>query len=166
MASFAAGERSVSTSLLHTLFKLSLVGVGVATDAVQIFPVIDCRRLGLELSRFLVTVRARNCNVAASQHEMRLLVPGKCKGRRFVALQIVAAIAGVQVRRRGKLSSVPVAVTIGAGRELDLEQSVFSLRNMTLRAFHPGVTSLQWICAGSMVLHGEGRRLPSVDVVA
>lgn len=121
MAGFAARGRSIRTHLLHALLELPLVRIGVATDAVQIVPVIDHGRLGVELGRVLVAIRARHGNVAARQHEACLLVFGQAECRRLVRLQIVAAIAGVEIWRRGKLPCMLVGVTVGAALELDLE---------------------------------------------
>lgn len=155
VARFTSRRRAIPTLALHTLLELPLVWILVTTRAFQILPVIDHGRLGLELRRFLVAIRARDCNVRTAEHKMRLFMFGESKGRGLVALQIVAAIASVQVGRGSELPGVPVGVAIGTGRELDLKKRVFSLWNMTLRAFQPGVTSLQWICAGSMVLDSE-----------
>ena len=93
----------------------------MATGAVQILPVIDHGRLRLELRRFLVAVGAGHGHVPARQHEVRLLVLGQAECGRLVSLKIVAAIAGVEVRSRGKLPRMLVGVAVGAALELDLE---------------------------------------------
>lgn len=121
MAGFAARGRSIRTHLLHALLELPLVRIGVATDAVQIVPVIDHGRLGLELCRLLVAIRARHGDVATGEHEACLLVLGQAKRRWLVSLQIVAAIAGIEVRRRCELPGMSIGVAVGAALELDLE---------------------------------------------
>ena len=45
------------------------------------------------------------------EYEMSFLVLGQRKGGRLVAIHGMAAIASIEIRRGGKLSSVPVAVT-------------------------------------------------------
>jgi len=59
--------------------------------------------------------------VATGEYEARLLVFGQAERRRLVSLQIVAAIAGIEVWRRRKLSCMLVAVAISAAFELDLK---------------------------------------------
>ena len=95
--------------------------IGVATFAIQIVPVIDNRRLRLELRRLPVAIGARHGKVATSEHEASLLMFGRTECRWLIALQVVAAIAGVEVWRRCELASMFVGVTVCAAFELDLE---------------------------------------------
>jgi len=94
---------SVSPHLLHALVELAFVDIFVATVAVQHLPTID-EILGLELGRFFVAVCARHRHMAARQYKPGLLVLGQGEGGRRVPLQVVALVAGVEIRRRGKLS--------------------------------------------------------------
>ncbi len=103
VASFAARPRTVSPHLLHALLELPLVRINMATGARQILPVINHRRLGLELRRLLVTFGARNRDVAARQCEVSFFMLGQSERRRFVTLQRVAAIARIEIRRGRKL---------------------------------------------------------------
>ena len=166
VASFAPRHRTVGPRQLHALFELSLVRIVVATGAVQSLPVVNHCRLRLELRRFLVTVGAGNRNVPAREHEVRLLVLGQAERGRLVSLEIVAAVAGVEVGRRDKLPGMPVGVTVDATLELDLEKRVFPFRDMTLRTFNRRMLPLQRIRTGGVLLHGKGRRLPSLHGVA
>ena len=50
VARFAPGWRSVGSELFHPLFELSLMRIVMAAGAIQILPVIDDGRFGLELS--------------------------------------------------------------------------------------------------------------------
>lgn len=93
----------------------------MATRAVQIFPVIENSRLGLELGRFLVAIGAGYGDVASGQYEMGFLMLGQGKRRRLVAFHRMAAITGVEIWRGSELSRMPVAVAIGATIEFDLE---------------------------------------------
>lgn len=68
-----------------------------------------------------MAVGTRDCNVSSSQDEACVLMLGQGKCGRFVALEIVTAIAGVEIGRRGKLSGMAVAVAIGAAVELQFE---------------------------------------------
>ena len=138
----------------------------VATGAVQTLPVIDHGRLRLELRRFLVTVGAWNRDVPACQHKVRLLVFRKAESRRLVTLKIVAAVACVEVRSRGKLCSMLVGVTVGAALELNLEQRVLPFRDVALHTLQSRMLALQRIRAGGMLLHRKGRGLPSLHGVA
>ena len=130
-------RRTIRPRLLHALFELSFVRIGVATRAIQILPVVNHGRLGLELRRFLVAIGAGHGNVPAGKHEARLLVLGQAEGGGPVSLEIVAAITGIEVWRRRKLPGMLVGVTIGAALELNLEQRVLPFRDMALRAFQP-----------------------------
>src|SRR5438874_1772196 len=93
---------------------------------------------------------------------MRLLMLGEAERRRLVSLQIVTAVAGVEVRGGRKLPLVLVGVAVGAALELDFEQRVFSLWNMALCTFQPRMLASQRISAAGMLLHRECRRLPTV----
>ena len=127
----------------------------MATGAVQVFPVVDHGRLRLELVRFLVAIGARNCDVPTCEHEVRLSVSSQAERGRLVALEIMAAIAGVKVGSGYELSRMPVGMTVGAAIKPDLEQSIFSPWDMALRAFQSCMTALQRIGAGGMLLHSE-----------
>lgn len=121
VAGLAASLGTVSPDLLHAFLELPLVGIVMATGAVQIAPVIHNRRLGLELRRFLVAVGTRNGDVASGECEMSFLVLGQCEGGWLVAIHSMAALASIEIGRRGKLPRVPVAVAICAAIEFDFE---------------------------------------------
>ena len=97
---------------------------------------------------------------------MRLLVPDHRKGRRLVSLDIVAAVAGIEIRCRGKLLGVPIAVAIGAALEFHFENSVTSLRDVALGTLEPRVTALQRIRSQCVLFHRESRGLPPLNLVA
>ena len=166
MAGFAAYDRAVGPRLLHALLELPFVGIIVATGATQIFPVINDCRLGVELRRFLVTFGTCDRNMPAGEREMRLLVLGQAERGWLVSLESMAAIASVKVRCRGKLPRMLVGVAIGAALELNLEQGVLPLWDMTLSTFQACMPTLQRIRAGGVFLHREGRRFPSLHGVA
>ena len=56
-----------------------------------------------------------------------------------------------------------VGMAVGAKLELDLVESVFSLRGVTLHALQARVTALQGISGCRMFLDTELRRLKSID---
>jgi|SRR5579863_1815821 len=165
MAGFAPGRRAVSALLLHAIVELTLVRIGVATRAVKIAPVIEGRGFGFEVGGFLVAVGAWDGDVTASQNEPGLFVPGDAEGRRLVALEVVAAIAGIEIWSSGKLSAVPVGVAVGARRKFDLEERVFALRNVALHAFDARMASLQRISAKGVFFHRERGGLPALHGV-
>jgi len=115
--------------------------IGVTTGAVQIVPVID-HRLRLEFCRLFVAVGTRHGHVPTREHEVRFFVLGEGKGGGLVRFQIMAAVAGVEVRRRRELIRVPIIVAIGTALKLHLEQRVFSFWEMALRAFQSRVRAL------------------------
>ena len=166
MAGLAAGSAAVGPDLLHPFLELALVDVLVATGTVQALPVINHIRFGLELGRFLVAIRARHCNMAAGQHKTSLLVLGQGKRRGLVSLEIMTLVAGVEIRSRRKLAGMAVLVAVGANVKLDPIERVPAFWNVALRAFQPGVTALQRILGRSMLLDGEQRGLPALDIVA
>ena len=57
----------------------------------------------------------------SGQQEVSFFMLGQSERGGLVTFEIMAAIAGVEVRRRGKLAGVTVAVAIGAAVELHLE---------------------------------------------
>ena len=156
MARLAPGRSAVDFCLQHPRFELALVGIVVAAGAVQILPVINrggfrFLRLtqradgwfsGHQFSGFLVTIDAGNSDMAAGQDELCLLVPRQGECRWLVALKIVAAVASVEIWRRRKLASMLIAVAVRAFLEFDLEQRVFALGDVALRAFQLGVFPL------------------------
>lgn len=97
---------------------------------------------------------------------MCLFVLRQRECRRFVAFEGVALVAGIEVGGSGKLSGMLVAVAICTALEFDFKESVFSLRDVAVRAFHFCVAALQRVGAGRVLFHGKGRRLPSLDGVA
>jgi len=166
MARLAPCQGTVSPRLLHALLELSFMRIVVATRAIQSLPVINSRRLRLELGGLLMTFGAWNRHMPTGQHKVSFLMLGQAERRRLIRLQIVAAVAGIKVRSRRKLSLMLVGMTVSAALELDLEQSVLALRNMALRAFQSRVLPLQRIRARRVFLHREDRRLPSLDGMA
>ena len=68
-----------------------------------------------------MTVIAGNRHVTSTQPKGRFVVPAQaeCGGQK--AFQAVAALAGVEVRRGGKLPGVLVAVAVSTALELHLE---------------------------------------------
>ena len=68
-----------------------------------------------------MAVSTGNGDVPSREYEMSFLVLGQRKGGRLVAIHGMAAIASIEIRRGGKLSSVPVAVAICAAIKLDFE---------------------------------------------
>jgi len=149
----ASDERTIGPLLLHALFELPLVGIVVAAGAVENLPVVDHGWLRLKVGRFLMAVGTWNSHVPAGQDEMRLLVLGQAECRRFIALKIVTAVAGVEVRCSGKLPCVFVGVAVSTTFELDLELRVLSFRSVALRALQPRVATLQRIRALSVLFH-------------
>ena len=166
MAGLASRGVAVGSHLQHSLLELSLVRIGVAAGAIQICPVVNDCRLRLEFLRLLVTVGTRNGNVPPSQNEFRLFMFGQRERGRLISLEVMTAVAGIEVRSGGELPGVPVAMTIRALRKLDLKQCVFALGNVALCAHQAGVTSLQRVSARRVLFERECRRLPSLDVVA
>ena len=117
------------------------MGIRMATHTVQMLPVINHDRPGLE-RRFFVTVGTGHGDMPARQHETSLSVLGQSESGGPVSFEIVTAIAGVEVRPCGKLTGMLVGVTIGAALELNLEQGVLSFGDVTLHAFQTRMPAL------------------------
>lgn len=113
-----------------------------------------------------MALRARDGNVTARQNEMCFFVLRQCEGRRLVALEIVAAVAGVEVRCGHKLPGVPIAVAIGAFVELHSIERVLALGNVALRTFQAKVAALQRVFRRSVFLDSEERWFPALHLVA
>ena len=121
VAGLAPSLSAVSADSLHALLELPLMRIVMATGAVQIAPVIDHGGLGLELCRFLVALGTGDGDVPASECEVSFLVLGQGKRGRLVAIHCVTTLAGIEIRRCGKLSRVTVAMAICAAIEFDFE---------------------------------------------
>lgn len=76
------------------------------------------------------------------ESEARRLVFGQRERRRLVSLQIVTAVACIEVRRSGKLSGMPVSVTVGTALELHFEERVLPFREMALGTLQTGMAAL------------------------
>lgn len=113
-----------------------------------------------------MTLGTRDRNMPAGEREMRLLVLSQAERGWLVSLESMAAIASVEVGRRGKLPRMLIGVAVGAALELNLEQRIFPLRDMTLSTFQARMPALQRIRAGGVFSHREGRGLPSLYGVA
>ena len=109
-----------------------------------------------------MAVGAGHGDVPAGQRELRFLVLRKRKGRRLVSIEIVALVAGIEVRCSDKLSGVLVFVARCALVKLDFEKRVLAFGDVALVAVHAGVPALQWIGTSGMVFHGVRRRLPTL----
>ncbi len=100
--------------------------------------------------------------MAAGQYEVSFFVFRQRECRGPVAIEIVAAIAGVEIRSGYELTGMTVRMTVRAFVELHLEQSVLALGNVTFSAFHAGVLPLQRISTCGVILHREQRWAPSL----
>jgi len=78
----------------------------------------------------------------------------------------VAALAGIQVRSRRKLSIVVILVAIGATLKLDLEECVFAFWDMTLGALDGEMLSLEGIGRSGVKLGRKRRRLEALHRMA
>ena len=145
MAGLAPERLSIRSCLPHRANESPLVGVGVTTCASQVSPVVNHRRLRLEVHRFLMSIAAGNRQMTPTQPKWRFVVPAQAECGWQKALQTMAALTGIEVRCGGKLSGVLVPVAVRAALELHLVERVFALRNMTLRALQRGMLALQRI---------------------
>ena len=151
VARLASGDGPVRSNLLHAFLELSFMGIRMATRTVQILPVINHGRLGLE-RRFFVAIGTGHGDMPARQHETSLFVLGQSESGGPVSFEIMTAVAAVEVGRCGELTGMLVGVTIGAALELYLEQRILSLGNVALRAFQARMSALQRIGGGARVL--------------
>src|ERR1700722_20118482 len=90
-------------------------------------------------------------------------MPSQGEGGRPVSVKRVALLALVQVGRGSKLAGVTIAVTVGTELELDLVESVFSFRSVTLRALQTRVSALQRIGGCRVFLDPKLRGFESFD---
>jgi hypothetical protein len=144
VARLAACNGFVCPDLPHTVIELPFVRVRMAAHAIQVSPVIDSSRVDIDrdLCGLLVTVTARNGNVASGENEARFPVAQKRERRRFVAFKIVATVTSIEVRRIGELPGVTIAMTVRAPFKFNLEKRSLAPRDVALSAFQPGVPAL------------------------
>src|SRR5579862_6588668 len=95
VAGFAAKRLAVRASLRHSLLKLPLVQINVATLAVQILPLIG--NLGSRQRSIgeFVAIRARCRQVPAVQRKSNLFVAGEGKRRWNKTVQVMTLFAAV-----------------------------------------------------------------------
>ena len=166
VAGFAAKRLAVRASPRHSLLKLPLVQINVATLAVQILPLIG--NLGSRQRSIgeFVAIGARCRQVPAVQRKSNLFVAGEGKRRWNKTVQVMALFAAVQIRRAGELGIVIVLVAIRALREFDLVQRLPALGNMTFATLERCVLARERIGRLLMRLRVKQRWLPAVDGVA
>ena len=93
----------------------------MATGAGQLVPVINFRRLRLEIGGFFMALPAGHRDMPSCQRKLSLLVSGQCECGWFVAFQIVTTVACIHVWGGGKLPSMLVTVAVSAPLEFDFE---------------------------------------------
>lgn len=113
-----------------------------------------------------MAVDARYSHVAAGKRKLRLLVPGKSKGRGMEGQVGVALLAVVLEGRTRELALVGILVAIRAESEFDLEESIAAGRDVALRARNRGVLARQRIGCSQVILDREGRWPPALDPMA
>jgi len=91
----------------------------------------------------------------ARQDETSLFMLGQSESGGPVSLEIMTAVAAIEVGRCGELTGMLVGVTIGAALELNLEQRVLSFGDVTLHAFQTRMSALQRIVDGGVFLQRE-----------
>jgi len=112
VAGFAACGFTVQSGPEHAFPELPFVGIGMAGRAIKFLPVVDSGLLIDGLNRILVTVGTGGCDMAASEHEPRLLVTRQGKSRGMVSVESMAFLTLIEVRRRRKLGCVSIRMTV------------------------------------------------------
>lgn len=84
------------------------------------------------------------------------------EGRRFVSVDRVAALAGIEVWRGRKLFGMLVLMAVGAMIEFQFENGVTAFRDVALLTPNLHVPSRQRVCRLGVVSNGECRRFPSL----
>ena len=128
VAGLATWHRAVRPPLFHLRAEFALVHIIVANRAGPIVESIFHWGQGT-FRHWLVAVRARYRDMRAGQREARLFVLGQrihCRAKCLV-FYVVAIIAAIQRRRRGKLRFVNVFVAILALRRDNLVQRIFAI---------------------------------------
>ena len=157
---------SIQSNLLHDFLESPLVGIGVASGATQVLPVIERRRSRFECCGRFVAIAAGNSHMSPVQPKPRFIMSGEaeCGGKK--SLKIVAILAAIEMRHGGELAGVRIVVAIRAMRELQFVERVFAFGNMTLPTRERGMFALQRIRGRGVFLQTKLRRLEAVDAVA
>src|ERR1700751_4098762 len=96
-------------------------------------------------------------------------MPRQRETRRLESLQVVTTFAAILIRGACELALVNVLMAVLALCLRDLKYSIFVFRAGGDRAFlacHGRVRALERIFRGRVILHGENRRLESLDGMA
>ena len=131
MAGLAAQWLAVGAGVRHACRELALMRIGVASRAVQAVETIE--RAAPPLRR-LVAVNAGDRDVAAGEHEPRLLMTCEIESRGMECGLVVTLFATVKVGSACKLVVVYVLVAIHTSGRLDCEYGGAPSRHMALRA--------------------------------
>ncbi len=136
MASLAPAGLSVDHTL-HAFAELPLMRVFVTGRAGQVLKMIERRSLGLGgcIGRDLMTLEAGHRQMGSGQQKPRLFMSCQPKCRRFIAIQRVALLAAIQVRRCRELSLMFISMAVEAALKFEREDRFFSFRNVALCAF-------------------------------
>jgi hypothetical protein len=166
VAGFATRIRSVGTHLLHSFFKLTSVGIGVARRAGAVFEAILRNILCLGRGFFFVTIAAGDGNMSSGQQEAGLLVLRQSESRGPESIERVALLTAVEVGRRGELPLMFVFVAIHAAIKFDFVDCFFTSWDVALRALQRRMFALQRVGGRGMLVQAELGRLKSIHGVA
>lgn len=114
----------------------------------------------------LVAFRACDSGMGSGKRESRIAVLCNRIRRTVKIFDGMAVLATILVRRCGELLVMGVLVTIHAGREFDLIDSVLASGRVALLASDSSVFSFQRIVGSRVLLHAKLRRLPPTHHVA
>ncbi len=133
MAGLASGGVAVGALRDHSGAKLAAVRILMAGRAGTILKfVLDW--FSCPGQRRHVALSARNRHVGPGERETGLLVASQCKHRRLESSNVVAILAAILVRRRGKLALVNILMTALARCLGDLVDGVLALGDVALVA--------------------------------
>ncbi len=130
MASFAAGGRTVGTSVRHLLGEFASVRIVVARGAAEIGEVKSENLVRASVKAGFVAIGAGNRHVGTKEREAGAVVFGDGVGGAVPVLDGVAHFAAIVVRCCGELIVVGIFVAIGALRKGQFEICVFGRGGM------------------------------------
>lgn len=141
------------------------MGIAVASRTSAILEVERQDLVGPAAQAGLMAFRAGDSGMGPGKRESRIAVLCNRERRTVKIFDDMAVLATILVRRCGKLLVMGVLVTIHAGREFDLIDSVLARGRVAFLASDSCVFSFQRIVGGRVLFHAKLGWLPPTHLV-
>jgi hypothetical protein len=139
MTGLAADRSAFGTRTVHPVLEFSLVGIGVARGATQVFEAKRQHLVDASRRALLVAVVTRDRTMSALQWKTRIVVHRNGKFRLLKIGNRMTWLTAFFIRSLGELPVMSILVAIHALRKFDFVNRFRPSRGVTIGAFHASV---------------------------